>query len=223
MKIFLDTASLKEIRDGAELGVVDGVTTNPSLLAKETGDPEEILREICSIVDGPISAEVVATDAPGMIREGHHWASVHDNIVVKIPCTLEGLKATKALSSEGHRVNMTLIFSPAQALLCAKAGARYVSPFVGRLDDIATDGMQLIQDLVDIFENYDYDCEILAASLRHPMHVVEAAKMGAHVGTMPYGVLTSLMKHPLTDIGLKRFLEDWEKAKKELAAKGAAR
>jgi transaldolase len=223
MKIFLDTASLKEIRDGAELGVVDGVTTNPSLLARETGDPEEILREICSIVDGPISAEVVATDAEGMIREGRHWASVHKNIVVKIPCTLEGLKATKTLSRDGHRVNMTLIFTPTQALLCAKAGARYVSPFVGRLDDIATDGMQLIQDLVEIFENYDYDCEILAASLRHPMHVVEAAKMGAHVGTMPYGVLTSLMKHPLTDIGLKRFLDDWEKAKKELAAKSAAR
>ena len=222
MKIFLDTASLQEIKDGAELGVVDGVTTNPSLLAKESGDPEAILREICGIVDGPISAEVVATDAPGMIREGRHWAAVHENIVVKIPCTLEGLKATKALSKDGHRVNMTLIFTPTQALLCAKAGARYVSPFVGRLDDISTDGMALIQDLVEIFQNYDYDCEILAASLRHPMHVVQAAKLGAHVGTMPYGVLTSLMKHPLTDSGLQRFLADWEKAEKERAARAAA-
>jgi transaldolase len=223
MKIFLDTASLKEIKDGAELGVVDGITTNPSLLAKESGDPEEILREICRIVDGPISAEVVATDLEGMLREGRHWASVHPNIVVKVPCTVDGLKATKALSRDGHRVNVTLIFSPNQALLAAKAGARYVSPFVGRLDDVSTDGMSLIEDLVQIFDNYEFDCEILAASLRHPMHVAEAAKMGAHVGTMPYSVLVALLKHPLTDIGLKRFLEDWEKAKKELAAKPAAR
>jgi transaldolase len=221
MKIFLDTASLKEIREGAALGVVDGVTTNPSLLAKETGDPEEILREICGIVDGPISAEVVATDAEGMIREGRHWASVHPNIVVKCPCTLDGLKATKVLSGEGKRVNMTLIFSPTQALLSAKAGARYVSPFVGRLDDIATPGMELVADIVEIFRNYDYDCEVLAASLRHPMHVVEAAKMGADIGTMPMSVLSSLLKHPLTDIGLKRFLDDWEKAKKEMAGKAA--
>ena len=219
MKIFLDTASLKEIREGAALGVVDGVTTNPSLLAKESGDPEEILREICQVVDGPISAEVVATDAEGMIREGRHWASVHPNIVVKCPCTVEGLKATKVLSAEGKRVNMTLIFSPTQALLSAKAGARFVSPFVGRLDDIATPGMELVADIVEIFRNYDYDCQVLAASLRHPMHVVEAAKMGADIGTMPMGVLTALLKHPLTDIGLKRFLDDWEKAKKEAGAK----
>jgi transaldolase len=221
MKIFLDTASLKEIAEGAALGVVDGITTNPSLLAKEAGDPEQILREICGLIDGPISAEVVATDAPGMIAEGRHWASLHRNIVVKCPCTLEGLKATRALTSEGHRVNMTLIFSPTQALLAAKAGARFVSPFVGRLDDIATPGMEVVRDIVQIFDNYEFECEVLAASLRHPMHVVEAAKMGAHIGTMPYGVLAGLLKHPLTDIGLKRFLDDWEKAKKEMATRAA--
>jgi transaldolase len=219
MKIFLDTASLKEIREAAALGVLDGVTTNPSLLAKEAGDPEEILLEICKTVDGPISAEVVATDADGMVREGRHWAGVHKNIVVKCPCTAEGLKATKVLSRDGHRVNMTLIFSPAQALLAAKAGARFVSPFVGRLDDISTPGMELVADIVQIFENYDFECEVLAASLRHPMHVVEAAKMGAHIGTMPMSVFTSLLKHPLTDIGLARFLADWEKAKKEMGAR----
>ena len=219
MKIFLDTASLKEIREGAAWGVVDGVTTNPSLLAKESGDPEEILLEICKTVDGPISAEVVATDLEGMLREGRHWAGVHKNITVKVPCTLDGLKATKALSSEGHKVNVTLIFSATQALLAAKAGATFVSPFVGRLDDIAAPGMELVADIVQIFANYDFDCEVLAASLRHPIHVVEAAKIGAHVGTMPMAVLTSLLKHPLTDIGLKRFLDDWEKAKKEMGAK----
>ena len=219
MKIFLDTASLKEIREGASWGVVDGVTTNPSLLAKEAGDPEEILLEICQTVDGPISAEVVATDLEGMLREGRHWAGVHKNIVVKVPCTLDGLKATKALSGDGHKVNVTLIFSATQALLAAKAGATFVSPFVGRLDDIAAPGMELVADIVQIFDNYDFDCEVLAASLRHPIHVVEAAKIGAHVGTMPMGVLTSLLKHPLTDIGLKRFLDDWEKAKKEMGTK----
>jgi len=219
MKIFLDTASLEEIREGAAWGVVDGVTTNPSLLARETGDPEEILLEICKSVDGPISAEVVATDLEGMLREGRHWAGVHKNIVVKVPCTLDGLKATKALSSAGHKVNVTLIFSATQALLAAKAGATFVSPFVGRLDDIAAPGMELVADIVQIFDNYDFDCEVLAASLRHPIHVVEAAKIGAHVGTMPMAVLTSLLKHPLTDIGLKRFLDDWEKAKKEMGTK----
>jgi len=221
MKIFLDTASLKEIREGVALGVVDGITTNPSLLAKESGDPEEILVEICRTVNGPISAEVVATDAEGMVREGRHWASLHENIVVKCPCTPEGLKATKVLSGEGHRVNMTLIFSPTQALLAAKAGASFVSPFVGRLDDISTPGMELVGDIVSIFRNYDFRCEVLAASLRHSMHVVEAARLGAHIGTMPYSVFAGLLRHPLTDIGLKRFLDDWEKAKKELAAKAA--
>lgn len=220
MKIFLDTASLKEIREGASLGVVDGVTTNPSLLAKESGDPEEILLEICKTVDGPISAEVVATDAEGMVREGRHWAALHPNIVVKCPCTVEGLKATKVLTADGHRVNMTLIFSPTQALLAAKAGARFASPFVGRLDDIATPGMDLVRDIVEIYGNYDFECEVLAASLRHPMHVVEAARMGAHIGTMPMSVLTSLVKHPLTDIGLDKFLLDW-KALQEGLEKGA--
>jgi transaldolase len=219
MKIFLDTASIKEIKEAAATGVIDGVTTNPSLLAKETGDPEDVLLEICRLVDGPISAEVVATDAEGMVREGRHWAKLHKNIVVKCPCILEGLKATKVLSGEGHRVNMTLIFSPTQALLAAKAGASFVSPFVGRLDDIATPGMELVADIVQIFENYRFSCEVLAASLRHPMHVVEAAKAGAHIGTMPTGVFASLLKHPLTDIGLKKFLDDWEKAKKDMGAK----
>jgi len=221
MKIFLDTASLKEIREGAALGLVDGVTTNPTLLSKESGEPEEILREICRTVDGPISAEVVATDAEGMVREGRHWAELHKNIVVKCPCTWDGLKATRALTTEGHRVNMTLVFSPTQALLAAKAGARFVSPFVGRLDDIATPGMELVADIVQILDNYDYDCQVLAASLRSPIHVVEAARVGAHIGTMPFAVFQSLVKHPLTDIGLKKFLEDWEKAKKEMGAKAA--
>jgi transaldolase len=221
MKIFLDTASLKEIREAAALGVIDGITTNPSLLAKESGDPEEILLEICKTVDGPISAEVVATDAEGMVREGRHWAKLHKNIVVKCPCIPEGLKATRALTAEGHRVNMTLIFSATQALLAAKAGARFVSPFVGRLDDVATPGMELVGDILTIFGNYRFECEVLAASLRHPMHVVEAAKMGAHIGTMPMSVFSALLKHPLTDAGLKRFLEDWEKAKKEMGSKVA--
>jgi transaldolase len=219
MKIFLDTASLKEIREGAALGVVDGVTTNPSLLAKESGDPEQILLEICKTVDGPISAEVVALDADGMLREGRHWASLHKNIVVKCPCTIEGLKATKLLAAEAIRVNMTLVFSATQALLAAKAGARFVSPFVGRLDDIATPGMELVRDILQIFRNYAFECEVLAASLRHPIHVLEAARLGAHIGTMPYPVFCALLKHPLTDIGLKRFLEDWEKAKKEMGAR----
>ena len=221
MKIFLDTANLKDIREAASLGVVDGVTTNPSLLARESGEPEEVLLEICKTVDGPISAEVVATDAEGMVGEGRHWAGLHKNIVVKCPCTAEGLKATRALTQEGHRVNMTLIFSPTQALLAAKAGARFVSPFVGRLDDVATPGMEVVADILKIFANYSFDCEVLAASLRHPMHVVEAAKMGAHIGTMPMSVFTALLKHPLTDVGLKRFLEDWQKAKKEMGSKTA--
>jgi transaldolase len=221
MKIFLDTASLKDIREAHELGVLDGVTTNPTLLAKESGDPEQVLLEICQLVEGPVSAEVVATDAEGMVKEGRHWAALHPNIVVKCPCTIDGLKATKVLTKDGHRVNMTLIFSATQALLSAKAGARYVSPFVGRLDDISTSGMAMVGEIVGIFDNYDFDCEVLAASLRHPMHVVEAATLGAHIGTMPLSVLLAMVKHPLTDIGLKRFLEDWEKAKKELGAKAA--
>jgi transaldolase len=220
MKIFLDTANLDEIREGVALGVIDGITTNPSLLAKEKGDPQQIMREICELVDGPISAEVIATDSEGMLREGRTWAAFHKNIVVKCPCTPNGLKATKVFAAEGVRVNMTLIFSPTQALLAAKAGARFVSPFVGRLDDISTPGMELVADIVQIFENYAFDCEVLAASLRHPLHVVEAAKMGAHIGTMPMNVFRALVKHPLTDIGLKRFLDDWEQARQAMAAAG---
>ncbi len=219
MKIFLDTANLEEIREAAALGVVDGVTTNPSLLARETGDPEEILVEICKTVNGPISGEVVATEADEMIEEGRRLASLHENIVVKIPCIWEGLKATKVLSGEGKRVNMTLIFSPTQALLAAKAGARYVSPFLGRLDDIATPGMELVADIIQIFDHYDFDCEVLAASLRHPLHIVEAARIGADIATMPKKVFSMLLKHPLTDSGLQRFLDDWETVKAQLAAK----
>jgi transaldolase len=220
MKIFLDTANLEEIREAAALGVIDGVTTNPSLLARETGDPEEILVEICKTVNGPISGEVVATEADEMIEEGRHLASLHENIVVKIPCIWEGLKATKVLSGEGKRVNMTLIFSPTQALLAAKAGARYVSPFLGRLDDIATPGMELVADIIQIFDHYDFDCEVLAASLRHPLHIVEAARIGADIATMPKKVFSMLLNHPLTDSGLQRFLDDWETVKaQQLAAK----
>jgi transaldolase len=219
MKIFLDTANLEEIREAAALGVIDGVTTNPSLLARETGDPEEILVEICKTVNGPISGEVVATEADEMIEEGRHLASLHENIVVKIPCIWEGLKATKVLSGEGKRVNMTLIFSPTQALLAAKAGARYVSPFLGRLDDIATPGMELVADIIQIFDHYDFDCEVLAASLRHPLHIVEAARIGADIATMPKKVFSMLLKHPLTESGLQRFLDDWETVKAQLAAK----
>jgi transaldolase len=218
MKIFLDTANLDEIREAASLGVVDGITTNPTLLAKESGEPEKILLEICNTVDGPISAEVIATDADGMVREGRRWAGLHKNIVVKIPCIAEGLKATKRLSTEGHRVNMTLIFSASQALLSAKAGARFVSPFLGRLDDISASGMDLVADIVQIFDNYDFDCEVLAASLRHPLHVVEAARLGAHIATMPTKVFQALLKHPLTDKGLAQFLADWEKLQAEIAA-----
>jgi transaldolase len=221
MKFFLDTANLDEIREGAELGLVDGITTNPSLLAREAGDPEQQLLEICRLVDGPISAEVVATEPKAMVEEGHHLAGLHENIVIKCPCTLAGLKATKVLSGEGHRVNMTLVFSASQALLAAKAGASFVSPFLGRLDDISTSGMEMVADIVRIYDNYDFDCEVLAASLRHPLHVVEAARLGADIATLPYKVFQQLVKHPLTDLGLERFLADWESAKKELGAKAA--
>ena len=212
MKLFVDTGSLKDIKALAELGIIDGVTTNPSLMAKEGGDPRQILKEICRIVQGPVSGEVVATDAEGMVREGRALAAIDEHVVVKVPFTREGVKATKALSEEGYKVNVTLIFSATRALFAAKVGAAYVSPFVGRLDDIASDGMGLIRQLVDVFAQYDFPTEILVASVRHPMHIVEAARMGADVCTCPVGVIESCFKHPLTDIGLEKFLKDWEKA-----------
>jgi transaldolase len=212
MKIFIDSGNIKEIEGLMPLGIIDGITTNPSLLAKEPGDYRENLKTICRIVQGPTSAEVVALDAEGMIREGRELAALDEHIVVKVPFTREGVKACKALSSEGKRVNVTLIFSAAQALLAAKVGATYVSPFVGRLDDIASSGMGLISEIVQIFENYQFTTEILVASTRGPMHIVEAARLGADICTCPAAVIEALFKHPLTDIGLDKFLKDWEKA-----------
>jgi transaldolase len=212
MKLFVDTGSLKEIEALAAIGILDGVTTNPSLLAKESGDYRQILKQICKTVQGPVSAEVVATDATGMIREGRDLASIDEHIVVKVPFTKDGVKACKALATDGHRVNVTLIFSATQAWLAAKAGASYVSPFVGRLDDIGATGMNLVREIVDIFDNFDFPTEVLVASVRNPIHVVEAARMGADVVTVPAAVIEQCFKHPLTDIGLERFLKDWEKA-----------
>ncbi len=212
MKIFLDTASVDEIREAAALGLVDGVTTNPSLLAKEKAPYLDVLAKICSLVDGPISAEVVATDAPGMVREGRDLAKIAPNIVVKCPLTAEGLKAVRELAKDGIRSNVTLCFSAPQALFAAKAGAYIVSPFVGRLDDIGIDGMGLIKDIRQIYRNYGFATQILVASIRNPLHVIEAALVGADIATMPASVYRSLLKHPLTDIGLERFLEDWRKA-----------
>jgi transaldolase len=212
MKLFVDTGNLKEVEALAALGVLDGVTTNPSLMAKETGDYRQILKQMCQTVKGPVSAEVVATDTAGMIREGRDLAAIDEHIVVKVPFTRDGVRACKTLAGDGHRVNVTLIFSPTQAWLAAKAGAAYVSPFVGRLDDIATNGMTLIREIVDIFDNGEYTTEILAASIRHPIHIVEAARLGADVVTVPPAVIDQCFKHPLTDIGLERFLKDWEKA-----------
>jgi transaldolase len=212
MKFFIDSGNVREIQALVPLGIIDGVTTNPSLLAKESGDPRAIVREICRIVQGPVSAEVVATEAGAMIAEGRELAAIDEHVVVKVPFTREGVKATKALSSEGLRVNVTLVFSATQALLAAKVGAAYVSPFVGRLDDIATDGMGLVRQIVDVYEHYDFGTEILVASVRHPMHIVEAARMGADVCTCPPAVIEACFKHPLTDIGLAKFLKDWEQA-----------
>lgn len=215
MKFFIDTANIEAIREAAALGILDGVTTNPSLVAKETGRGfEEILKEICEIVDGPISAEVTAVEHKAMVEEARKLAAMHPNIVVKVPMTREGLKACVKLSKEGIKVNMTLVFSASQALMCAKAGAAYVSPFIGRLDDISSYGMELVEDIVEIFANYGYPTEVLVASIRHPMHVIEAAKIGADVVTIPPKVIDQLFKHPLTDIGLEKFLADWEKVKK---------
>jgi len=212
MKLFIDSGNLKEIEALVPLGIIDGITTNPSLLAKEGGDYRGLLKRICGIVKGPTSAEVVSTDADGMIREGRELAALDEHIVVKVPFTKAGVMACKTLAGEGIRVNVTLIFSPTQALLAAKVGATYVSPFVGRLDDIATSGMNLIAEIVEIFGNYDYPTEILVASVRHPIHIVEAARMGADICTCPAAVIESMFKHPLTDSGLERFLKDWEKA-----------
>ena len=210
MKIFLDTGNIKEIREAASFGILDGVTTNPSLVSKEGRDFKDLLVEICNVVDGPISAEVVSIEADSMVKEGRDLAKIHKNIVVKCPLIPEGIKATKRLASEGIRVNVTLCFSPTQALLAAKAGAWCVSPFIGRLDDISNDGMELIRQIVTIFENYDFPTRVLVASVRHPQHVVEAALSGGHISTLPFKVFQQLFKHPLTDNGLKQFLADWE-------------
>lgn len=214
MKFFIDTADVKEIRQAHELGLVDGVTTNPSLIAKSGRKFEEVIKEITEIVDGPISAEVVSLEAAGMIREAGELAKIHKNIVIKLPMTPEGLKACAALTREGIKTNVTLIFTPMQALLAAKAGATYVSPFVGRLDDISQDGMGIIDDIKTIFDNYGYQSEIIVASVRNPVHVLDAALIGADIATIPYSVMLQLAKHPLTDAGIERFLKDWESVPK---------
>ena len=212
MKIFIDSGNLKEIESLVPLGIIDGITTNPSLLAKEGGDYKAILKKICELVKGPTSAEVVATEANGMIREGRELAAIDEHIVVKVPFTKDGVKACKTLAGEGTHVNVTLIFSATQAWLAAKVGASYVSPFVGRLDDVGTTGMNLIREIVDIFDNYEYGTQVLVASVRNPIHMVEAARMGADVCTVPAAIIEQAFKHPLTDIGLEKFLKDWEKA-----------
>ena len=215
MKFFLDTASVKEIKEAASLGLLDGVTTNPSLVAKEGRVFREVLVEICNIVDGPISAEVVSIEADAMVKEGRELAKIHKNIVVKVPLIAEGLKATKRLTAEGIKVNVTLCFSPTQALLAAKAGAWCVSPFIGRLDDISSNGMELIRQILTIYKNYDFKTYVLVASVRHPQHVVEAALAGGHICTMPFAIFQQMVKHPLTDLGLKKFLADWEAQNKK--------
>lgn len=211
MKLFIDTANVDEIREAASWGVLDGVTTNPSLVAKTGRDFKSVIEEICTIVDGPVNAEVVSTDAHGMIEEGERLARLHRNVFVKVPMTAEGLKATRIMSERGIRINVTLVFSAAQALLAAKAGASFISPFVGRLDDVGHDGMELIDQIVKILRNYSYRAELLVASVRNPLHVIRAATLGAHIATCPFNVLQQLLKHPLTDIGLDRFLADWKK------------
>ncbi len=215
MKFYLDTASVKEIQEAASLGLLDGVTTNPSLVAKEGRVFREVLLEICNIVDGPISAEVVSVEADAMVKEGKELAKIHKNIVVKVPLIAEGLKATKRLAAEGIKVNVTLCFSPTQALLAAKAGAWCVSPFIGRLDDISSNGMELIRQILTIYKNYDFKTYVLVASVRHPQHVVEAALAGGHICTMPFTIFQQMVKHPLTDIGLKKFLADWDAQSKK--------
>jgi transaldolase len=214
MKFFIDTAIVEEIRAAHDMGLVDGVTTNPSLVAKSGRDFKEVITEITTIVDGPISAEVIALDSAGMLEEARALAKMHSNIVVKVPMTAEGLKATRILAEEDIRVNMTLVFSPLQALLAAKAGAAYISPFVGRLDDVGHDGMEGVEQIRTILDNYGFTAEIIVASVRHPLHVLNAALMGADICTIPYGVLQQLVKHPLTDVGIERFLADWKKTQK---------
>ena len=214
MKFFIDTANIDEIKEAHSMGMVDGVTTNPSLIAKEGSEFEDIIKEICQIVDGPISAEVISTDTEGMIKEARHLAKIHDNIVVKIPMIVDGLKATRRLAEEGIKTNVTLVFSPLQALMAAKAGANYVSPFIGRLDDLSQEGLLLVEQIAEIYSNYAFDTEIIVASIRNPLHVLESALMGADIATIPFSVLAKLAAHPMTDKGLKAFLEDWEKTKK---------
>jgi len=215
MKFFIDTADVQEIREACELGVIDGVTTNPTLLAKTGRSLEEVIPEICSLVDGPISVEAVSQQAEEIIPEARRLAEFGPQVVIKIPCTVEGLKATRALQAEGIRVNMTLVFSPSQALLAAKAGAAYISPFVGRVDDISQVGMAEVEKIIEIYRNYNFQTEIIVASIRHPLHVVEAALLGADIATIPYRVIMQLIQHPLTDIGIRRFLADWEKIKQK--------
>jgi transaldolase len=212
MKFFIDTANIDEIKEALSMGMVDGVTTNPTLIAKEARPFQEIITEICEIVNGPISAEVISTDHYGMVKEARELATIHENIVVKIPMTIDGLKATRKLSDEGIRTNVTLVFSPLQALMAAKAGAAFVSPFVGRLDDISQDGLVLVEQIAEIYSNYAFDTEIIVASVRNPLHVLEAALLGADIATIPFNVLSKLAAHPLTDKGLKAFLDDWQKS-----------
>jgi transaldolase len=219
MKLFIDSGNLKDIETLVPLGIIDGITTNPSLLAKEGGDYRGLLKKICQLVKGPTSAEVVATDTDGMLRQGRELAAIDEYIVVKVPFTRDGVKACKTLASEGIRVNVTLCFSPSQALIAAKVGASYISPFVGRLDDISTPGMQLVQEIADIYRNYKFPTEILVASTRSPMHIIEAARLGADICTCPPAVIDSMFKHPLTDVGLEKFLKDWEKAQ-SVASRG---
>ena len=214
MKFFIDTANVEEIKEAHAMGMVDGVTTNPSLIAKEGRVFEEVIQEICEIVDGPISAEVISLEVAGMVSEARELAKIHPNVVIKVPMTVDGLKATRQLASENIKTNVTLIFSPLQALMAAKAGATYVSPFVGRIDDLSQDGMQLIEQIAEIFANYAYDTEIIVASVRNPLHVLDSALAGADIATIPFSVLSKLAAHPLTDKGIKSFLADWDKAKK---------
>ncbi|MBW1892341.1 MAG: fructose-6-phosphate aldolase [Deltaproteobacteria bacterium] len=215
MKFFIDTANIDEIKEAHSMGMVDGVTTNPTLIAREGGDFQTIIKEICSIVDGPISAEVISLDTDGMVKEARELAKIHDNIVIKVPMTIDGIKATRILASEDIKTNVTLLFSPLQALMAAKAGATFVSPFIGRLDDLAQEGMVLVDQIVEIYSNYGYTSEIIVASIRNPLHVLDAALIGADIATIPFNVLAKLAAHPMTDKGIKAFLSDWEKAGKK--------